>query len=93
MPRDDPGSVPPAVVADILAFILSENGFPAGPRDLSGDADALARIRIVEELPMTVTGKIQKFAMREAEQQELAEPEREIIRPLAAASPATVRAT
>jgi len=31
-----------------------------------------ARIRIVEEFPMTVTGKIQKFAMREAEQQERA---------------------
>ena len=31
-----------------------------------------ARIRIVEEFPMTVSGKIQKFAMREAEQQERA---------------------
>jgi fatty-acyl-CoA synthase len=29
-----------------------------------------ARIRIVEQFPMTVTGKIQKFAMREAEQRE-----------------------
>jgi mono/diheme cytochrome c family protein len=48
MPRDAPGSVSPPMVADILAFILSENGFPAGPRDLPGDADALSRIRIVE---------------------------------------------
>ena len=31
-----------------------------------------ARIRIVEQFPMTVTGKIQKFAMREAEQREQA---------------------
>ncbi len=49
-----------------------------------------ARIRIVEEFPMTVTGKIQKFAMREAEQ--AAEPP-EAIQQLAAAAPATVRAT
>ena len=28
-----------------------------------------ARIRIVEEFPMTVTGKIQKFAMRDAERE------------------------
>ena len=48
-----------------------------------------ARIRIVEEFPMTVTGKIQKFAMREAEQQEAAE----VIQPPAAAAPATAPAT
>ena len=49
-----------------------------------------ARIRIVEEFPMTVTGKIQKFAMREAEQEALAS---EPIRPAAASAPAIVRAT
>ena len=32
-----------------------------------------ARIRIVEEFPMTVTGKIQKFAMRDAEKAAVAE--------------------
>ena len=47
------------------------------------------RIRIVEEFPMTVTGKIQKFAMREAEQQEAAE----VIQPPAAAAPTTAPAT
>jgi fatty-acyl-CoA synthase len=48
-----------------------------------------ARIRIVEEFPMTVTGKIQKFAMREVEQ---ADSAAEVTQPSAAAAPATVRA-
>ena len=48
-----------------------------------------ARIRIVEEFPMTVTGKIQKFAMRQAEM----ESEPELTQQLAVAVPATAQAT
>jgi len=48
-----------------------------------------ARIRIVEEFPMTVTGKIQKFAMRQAEMESQPEPTQQ----LAVAAPATAPAT
>jgi mono/diheme cytochrome c family protein len=47
MPRDDPGTLSAAMAADILAYLLSENGFPAGPRDLRGDIEALKQIQLV----------------------------------------------
>ena len=30
MPADEPGSLPPATYVDVLAFLLRENGYPAG---------------------------------------------------------------
>jgi cytochrome c len=43
MPLGRPGSLSPAVNADILAFILKSNNFPAGTKELS--ADGLKTIR------------------------------------------------
>ena len=45
MPADHPGTFPRAENADILAYILKVNKFPAGKADLSGDADALKQIQ------------------------------------------------
>jgi S-disulfanyl-L-cysteine oxidoreductase SoxD len=45
MPLDRPGSLAPAANADILAFILKANNFPAGVKDLSADSDAQKAIR------------------------------------------------
>ena len=45
MPGDKPGKLSPEVNANILAFLLKSNGYPAGKADLSGDTAALSKIR------------------------------------------------
>jgi mono/diheme cytochrome c family protein len=45
MPADQPGRLTRAQNVDILAFLFSSNGFPAGPNDLPSDAAALGKIR------------------------------------------------
>jgi mono/diheme cytochrome c family protein len=46
MPQDKPGTLTPQVNADILAYILSLNHFPAGKDELPVAADSLRQIRI-----------------------------------------------
>jgi mono/diheme cytochrome c family protein len=45
MPADRPGQLSEAQNADILAYILKMNTFPAGGAELPADADALKAIR------------------------------------------------
>jgi mono/diheme cytochrome c family protein len=47
MPSDRPNSLPPQSYADIVAYILQSNQFPAGMMELPPDAAALMQIRIV----------------------------------------------
>lgn len=49
MPSDRPGSLPPATYADIIAFMISKNGFPAGSSELGSDVAALKQIFITEK--------------------------------------------
>jgi hypothetical protein len=44
MPEDKPGSLSRAQNADILAYMLRVNGFPAGEKVLSTEAGALGQI-------------------------------------------------
>jgi cytochrome c5 len=46
MPLDQPASLRPPQYAELLAFLLSVNGYPAGERELGWDAQDLSRIRI-----------------------------------------------
>lgn len=46
MPTDRPASLPVSSYADILAFILSSNGYPAGNAELSADVDYLSGVTI-----------------------------------------------
>ena len=46
MPKNKPGSLAREAVADITAYILSMNQYPAGSTDLTGDTQALRGIRI-----------------------------------------------
>ena len=46
MPFDSPGSFPREQYADILAYLFKLNGFPAGNRPLSSEAQELKQIRI-----------------------------------------------
>jgi hypothetical protein len=48
MPSDRPGSLPSATYADVIAFIVSKNGFPPGAVELSADVAALKQIVIAE---------------------------------------------
>src|SRR5580704_15790687 len=45
MPTDDPGNLSTRQAADLAAFILSSNGFPAGDKDLENSAAALDDIK------------------------------------------------
>jgi mono/diheme cytochrome c family protein len=51
MPADKPGSLPPADVADVIAFVLSKGKFPAGSTELPSDAAALKAIKFVAPQP------------------------------------------
>ena len=46
MPPDNPGSLTPEKCRDILAFILRENKYPAGDRELAAEPAALHTIKI-----------------------------------------------
>jgi len=45
MPADDPGSLPIGDYLDIMAYLMREIGFPAGPDELKGDRTLLAQIK------------------------------------------------
>src|SRR5579863_1619258 len=45
MPADKPGQLSREQNADILAFLLTANGFPSGQKELSTDAAALGKVR------------------------------------------------
>lgn len=44
MPEDNPGSLSKAEYADVIAYLLKLNNFPAGETDLPVDKDALSLI-------------------------------------------------
>ena len=46
MPKNDPGSLAPEDVADVIAYLLKMNAMPVGPAELPADADSLKPIRI-----------------------------------------------
>ena len=50
MPEANPGELPPAEYADIVAFLLRENGYPSGSEELPAELAALSKVRI-EPLP------------------------------------------
>lgn len=49
MPANDPGTLTPAKSADLVAYILKLNEYPAGPTDLSSEVAALKQIAIAEK--------------------------------------------
>lgn len=53
MPSDAPGTLKPEEYADILAFLLSENGFPAGADTLKLTAEA--DVAALDDIKITKT--------------------------------------
>lgn len=51
MPQDKPGSLSRQQTADILAFVLSRGGFPAGETELAREAEVLKQIRFEATRP------------------------------------------
>jgi mono/diheme cytochrome c family protein len=51
MPQDNPGGLSRQQTADILAFVLSRCGFPAGARELAREAEVLKGIRFEATKP------------------------------------------
>jgi hypothetical protein len=46
MPPDNPKTIDPQVVVDVMAFLLNKNGFPAGAADLPNEVPKLKEIMI-----------------------------------------------
>ena len=46
MPHDDPGTYGRQLVADVVAYMLKMNGFPAGVVELPKEAEVLKEIRL-----------------------------------------------
>jgi mono/diheme cytochrome c family protein len=46
MPMDNPGSLQPQEYADILAYFLSINGYPAGQAELKGDDASIKAVKV-----------------------------------------------
>jgi len=59
MPMNDPGSLAPQDVADVVAYLLEMNALPAGKRELYPDADSLKhyRIELKRREPRAESGK------------------------------------
>ena len=51
MPENNPGTVPRAQLADVIAYLLSANGFPVGKTELDKQAEVLKQIRIDAQAP------------------------------------------
>ena len=51
MPLDNPGGLMPAQYADVLAYVLSVNKFPAGEKELAHDTAPLEQITLGEVKP------------------------------------------
>jgi mono/diheme cytochrome c family protein len=51
MPRGQPGSLSRDQTADLVAFLLTANGFPAGQKGLPKDAALLLKIRFEASKP------------------------------------------
>jgi mono/diheme cytochrome c family protein len=51
MPADAPGTLSRSDVADIMAFLFSKDGFPAGTTELPTAADQLKQIKIEAKKP------------------------------------------
>lgn len=49
MPQDFPATLTPEEYVNVMAYVLSQNGFPAGTKPLTGDATALAGIVFADE--------------------------------------------
>jgi len=58
MPADRPGKLSGGQNADILAYMLQQNGFPAGSAPLAGAADALKPIRFDSAKPAGALSEI-----------------------------------
>ncbi|GBQ49441.1 c-type cytochrome [Komagataeibacter sucrofermentans] len=54
MPLFAPGTLTPAQNADLLAFMLRENGAPAGSRDLPATLDGLKNMMFPKSTPASV---------------------------------------
>jgi len=51
MPADKPGSVSAQDNADMVGFLLSKNGFPAGQAELLAQTEILKKIKILTQRP------------------------------------------
>jgi S-disulfanyl-L-cysteine oxidoreductase SoxD len=51
MPQSNPGSLSAQQVVDLMAYLLSANQFPAGTKELPGDAPSLRAIQFQAKKP------------------------------------------
>jgi mono/diheme cytochrome c family protein len=57
MPKNDPGSLAPEDVADVMAYLLKMNQMPVGSAELPPDADSLKKFRIETKAAASTSAK------------------------------------
>jgi len=57
MPQNDPGSLSRAQVVDVMAYLLQQNGFPAGEQDLPRQSAMLNTIAYAAYAPEAAAGR------------------------------------
>lgn len=57
MPKNDPGTLAPEDVADVVAYLLKMNAMPVGKTEISPDVDSLKQFRIEVKSSGTSTTK------------------------------------
>ena len=60
MPKNDPGSLDPGDIADVMAYLMKLNAQPPGKDELYPDADSLKKFRIDVKQASTSTAKGKK---------------------------------
>ncbi len=66
MPSNNPGSLDPKDVADVVAYLLKLNALPAGDAELPADTTALTKIQVeMEKKPPPSTREHRSRALRE----------------------------
>ena len=95
MPGDAPGSLKPVEVADVIAFMLSKSGFPAGQTELPNDPAALKQLKyaaqgvvvstkLIEPNPIGPRPPATAYGLHESvASQRIREPTRSTMNPIA----------
>ena len=61
MPKDKPATLTPIAYSDIVAFILQQNGFPPGEKELTPDSAVMRAVRFGTPAPAITPGFIPRL--------------------------------
>ena len=63
MPQNNPGSLSRQQTADVLAFVLFRNGFPAGKTELAREAEVVKQVRFEQNKPGSAASPVNSITI------------------------------